>query len=116
LGREMRGCFCFNAFDMKPEAYLFGLVALAPLIAFILFRSTAARTIASMGMAVLFMSVCIAVGEARSRQPDYDITFGIAMIVWDVIAVIYAMVLSFIIGGIKEFFGSGNSQERANED
>lgn len=85
---------------MKIEQVLFDLVVAAPLVCQFFARSTVSRTILSATVSVVLMTLCIVIGEARDALPDYDIVFGVSLIGWDVLAFIYAVVVSLALKAI----------------
>ncbi len=85
---------------MRIEAFLFSLAVLAPLLCHFLLRSTFLRLASSVVISAVLVAFCIFIGEARRTQPDYDIFFGVVLVAWAGIAVVYAIVASMALSAL----------------
>jgi hypothetical protein len=88
---------------MKPEAVFFCLVLAAPIACLLFSRTVLVRVVASGVASIVLMSLCLAVGESRASVPDYDIVFGLSLLLWNTGALIYAVVVSLALTAIKKF-------------
>lgn len=89
---------------MKPEAVFFGLAVAAPIVCHFFGRTLSSRLGLSVAASVVLMSLCLVVGEARASLPDFDIVFGVSLIGWNVLAVIYAVAVSLALSAIAGLF------------
>lgn len=93
---EKSGEFC----DCQPEAVFFGLAVAAPVVCHFFAQSTLSRAGLSVAVSIVLMSLCLVVGEARASLPDFDIVFGVSLIGWNVLAIIYAVAASLALTAI----------------
>lgn len=82
----------------------FGLAVTAPFLCHFICRLAASRALLSVVASVFLMTLCIFVGEAQAPLPDYDLVFAASLIVWNVLAVIYAFIVSLTLNAIVGLF------------
>ena len=87
---------------MKPEAVFFCLALAAPIVCLFFSRTAVVRVTMSVIAAIVLMSLCLVIGEARVSVPDYDIAFGLSLVLWNTVALIYALAVSLALTAIEK--------------
>jgi len=87
---------------VKPEAVLFCLVLAAPFVCLFFSRTVVVRVVMSVIAAIVLMSLCLVIGEAQASLPDYDIVFSFSLVLWNTLALIYAVAVSLTMTVIEK--------------
>jgi hypothetical protein len=85
---------------MKPEAILFALAVATPVLAHVFCRNALLRLGLSVILTVALMAACLVIGELRAQIPDFDITFGVALLGWGALAFAYVIICFVILSAI----------------